>query len=293
MIARLRSDEEECAMSRLEGRVALITGGARGQGRAHALALAEEGADIVVCDIAAPIPEVPYPMASGADLEETVRLVEKLGRRAVGVVADMRDTDEVQAVVDRAVSEFGRIDILVAQHGVISFNTIDAMSDEQWSSVLDTNLTGIFKVLRAVIPHMRSAGFGRIIATSSMAGRQAHPNLPHYVAAKWGIIGLVKACALENASYGITANAICPAGVATDLYFNEPMYRLFCPDIENPTKDDFERRLREQGHGLNGRPYLEPDQVSGAVVYLATDLDGVITGQVTEIGLGMPMSNSA
>jgi SDR family mycofactocin-dependent oxidoreductase len=280
-------------MGKLDGRVALITGGARGQGRAHAVALAEEGADVIVCDIAAPIPEVPYPMASVSDLEETVRLVEKAGRQAIGVEADMRDSGQVQAVVDRAMSEFGRIDVLVAQHGVISFNTIDAMSDEQWSSVLDTNLTGIFKILRAVIPHMRTAGFGRIIATSSMAGRQAHPNLPHYVAAKWGVIGLVKACALENADHGITANAICPSSVATDLYFNEPTYKLFCPDIENPTKDDFERRLREHGHGLNGRPYLETEHVSRAVVYLATDLDGVITGQVTEIGLGMSMRNSA
>jgi SDR family mycofactocin-dependent oxidoreductase len=280
-------------MGKLDGQVALITGGARGQGRSHALALAEEGADIVVCDIAAPIPDVPYPMGTEDELAETVQLVEKLGRRALGLVGDMRDTDQVQAVVDRTMSEFGRIDILLANHGVISYATVDTMGDDQWNSVLDTNLTGVFKIMRAVIPHMKQAGYGRIIATSSMAGRQAHPNLPHYVAAKWGIIGLVKACAQEVAGTGITVNAVCPSSVGTTLYFNEPTYKLFCPDIDNPTKDDFERRLREHDHGLGGRPYLEPEHVSRAIVYLATDVDGVLTGQVTEIGLGMPMRNSA
>jgi NAD(P)-dependent dehydrogenase (short-subunit alcohol dehydrogenase family) len=107
------------------------------------------------------------------------------------------------------------------------------------------------------------------------------------------LIGLVKACAIENADAGITANAVCPSSVATDLYFNEPTYKLFCPDIESPTRDDFERRLREHGHGVGGRPYLEPEHVSRAVVYLATDMDGVLTGQVTEVGLGMPMHNTA
>ena len=275
-------------MGTLDGQVALITGGARGQGRAHAVALARQGCDIVVCDIAASVGGVDYPMASAADLDETVRLVEQVGRRALGVVADMRDTAEVQAVVDAALETFGRIDVLVANHGVVNFAPVEAMTDEQWSGVVDTNLTGVFKILRATIPVMKSARYGRIIVTSSSAARGGFPNLPAYIAAKWGLIGLVKGTALELADSGITVNAICPAAVATDLFFNEPTYRVFCPDIENPTREDFEQRLKEHGHGLNGRPYLEPEHVSRAIVFLATDVDGVLTGQVQDVGLGLP-----
>jgi SDR family mycofactocin-dependent oxidoreductase len=280
-------------MGTLDGQVALITGGARGQGRSHAVALAREGCDVVVCDIAAPIMGVGYPMASEEDLNETVRLVEKEGRRAMGVVADMRDTEQVGAVVDRTLETFGRIDVLCANHGVVNFATVEAMTDEMWDAVVDTNLTGIFKVMRAVIPTMKAAGYGRIIVTSSSAARGGVPNLPAYISAKWGLIGLVKGTALELADYGITVNAICPAAVATDLFFNEPTYRVFCPDIENPTVDDFEQRLRDHKHGLNGRPYLQPEHVSRMVLHLATDVDGVMTGQVMDVGLGLSAGRTA
>jgi len=243
-----------------------------------------------VGDIAAPVEGVGYPMATTDDLDETVRLVEKEGRRAVGIVADMRITADVQRVVDRALETFGRIDVLVANHGVVNFATVEAMTDEEWSAALDTNLTGAFKIMRAVIPTMKAAGYGRIIAISSSAARGGYPNLPAYTAAKWGILGLVKGTALELADTGITVNAICPAAVATDLFFNEPTYRIFCPDIENPTREDFEQRLKEHRHGLNGRPYLEPEHVSRAVLFLATDVDGVLTGQVQDVGLGLPAS---
>ncbi|MGH8998799.1 MAG: mycofactocin-coupled SDR family oxidoreductase [Acidimicrobiia bacterium] len=280
-------------MGMLDGQVALITGGARGQGRAHALALAREGCDIVVCDIAAPIGGIGYPLASRDDLDETVRLVEEQDKRAMGIVADMRDTTAVGDVVGRALETFDRIDILVANHGVVNFATVEDMTDEMWDSVVDTNLTGVFKIMRAVIPTMKAAGYGRIIVTASAAARGGFPNLPAYVAAKWGLLGLVKGCALELADTGITVNAICPSAVATDLFFNEPTYRIFCPDIENPGAEDFERRLKEHRHGLNGRPYLQPEHVSRTVVFLATDLDGVLTGQVSDVGLGLSASKSS
>lgn len=273
-------------MGQLDGQVALITGGARGQGRSHAIALAREGADIVVCDIASDLATIDYPLGTGADLEETVRLVEKEDRRAFGVVADMRDTAQVQSVVDTALTELGRVDILVANHGVINFSTVENMTDEMWETVLATNLTGYFKIMRAVIPTMKAQGYGRIIATSSFGARGGFPNLPAYGSAKWGVLGLVKGTALELASTGITVNAICPAAVNTDLFFNQPTFDLFCADLENPTVDDFEARLVQNNAGLNGRRYLEPEHVSRAVVYLATDLDGVLTGQVTDVGLG-------
>jgi NAD(P)-dependent dehydrogenase (short-subunit alcohol dehydrogenase family) len=119
-----------------------------------------------------------------------------------------------------------------------------------------------------------------------MGARQPHPNLAHYVAAKTGVIGLVKSCAQEVAGFGITVNAVCPGAVATNLFFNDATYRLFCPDITDPTHDDFERRLVENGRGINGTRYLQPEQVTRAVLYFATDLDGLMSGQVTEIGLG-------
>ena len=277
-------------MGRVDGKVALITGAAQGQGRSHAVRLAQEGADIIALDLCEPVADVAYSLPAPEDLDETVRLVEKEGKRALGIVADMRDTAAVGAVVDRALATFGRIDVLVANHGVVNFAPVEAMTDEQWNGVLDTNLTGDFKVLRAVIPTMKAAGYGRIIVTSSSAARGGFPNLPAYIAAKWGLIGLVKGTALELADTGITVNAICPAAVATDLFFNEPTYRIFCPDIENPTREDFEQRLKEHRHGLNGRPYLEPEHVSRAVLFLASDVDGVLTGQVQDVGLGLPAS---
>lgn len=280
-------------MGLLDGQVALITGGARGQGRSHAIALAREGCDVALCDIAAPISGISYPMASEDDLDETVRLVEKEGRRAVGMVADMRDTAQVQSVVDGTLRELGRIDVLCANHGVVNFATVETMTDEMWSAVLDTNLTGVFKVMRAVMPTMRAASYGRIIVTSSSGARAGVPNLPAYVSAKWGLLGLVKGAALEVADNGITVNAICPAAVATDLFFNDPTYRIFCPDIENPTLQDFEQRLRDHKHGLNGRPYLQPEHVTRMVLHLATDVDGVMTGQVMDVGLGLAAVRTA
>jgi NAD(P)-dependent dehydrogenase (short-subunit alcohol dehydrogenase family) len=248
--------------------------------------MAEEGADVVVCDIAAQIPAIKYPMAALEQLDETVELIEKYGVRGLGLVADMRDTGQVETVVDRVMADFGRVDILVANHGVVAFSTVENTSDEDWTAVVDTNLTGTFKMMRAVIPHMKSAGYGRIVATSSMGARDTHPNLPHYTSSKWAIIGLVKGCALELADTGITANVVCPAAVGTDLFFNQPTYEVFCPDLEHPTRADFEQRLVEHRHGLNGRPYLESEHVTRAVMYLVTDADGVLTGQVMDVGLG-------
>lgn len=274
-------------MGLLDGQVAVVTGAGHGQGRSHAIGLAREGADIVICDVAAPVATIGYPMATADELEETIRLVEKEGRRCVSFVADMRVTAQVAAVIEGAMAEFGRIDILVANHGVINYSRVEEMTDEMWDTVVDTNLTGVFKAMRAVIPVMRSAGYGRIIATSSMGARSPHPNLAHYIASKTGVIGLVKSCAQEVAAAGITVNAICPGAVATNLFFNEPTYQLFCPDIENPTEDDFRQRLIQNNAGINGRNFLEPEHVTRAVVYLASDLDGVISGQVTEVGLGV------
>src|SRR5882757_3600259 len=154
-------------MGFLAGRTALVSGGGRGQGRSHALALAAEGADVVVCDIAEDVPTVPYHLSSQADLDETVARIEALDRRAIGLVADMRSTEQVNQVVTTAISEFGRIDILVANQGIISHAPVDGTTDEVWDNIIATNLTGIFKLTRAVLPYMRERGYGRIVATAS------------------------------------------------------------------------------------------------------------------------------
>ena len=271
-------------MGTLDGRVALITGGARGQGRAHALALAAEGAAVAVCDIAAPIETVPYPLATQAELDETVDLVQANGGRCLGMVADIRDSRQVEEVVAHTVAELGSIDVLVANAGVCGYYAFGDITDDVWDDMVGTNLSGTFRCMRAVLPHMTEQGYGRIVVTSSGAGRGGAPNIAHYAATKWGVIGLAKSLALETAELGITVNVVCPTTVRTPMVENEQNYRLFCPDIENPSLEDALPRLGT----LNPmhKPWLEPEEVSRAVLYFATDDAGSLSGTVFEVSLG-------
>jgi SDR family mycofactocin-dependent oxidoreductase len=257
----------------LDGRVAFITGGARGQGRAHALALAAEGANVVVADAPRPM-KLTYPLGTEDDLRVTAQGVEDLGCVCIPVAMDVRDPEAVSAAVEETVSSLGSLDILVANAGVVSTGPLDEVTDETWHQLLDTNLTGVFHVLRAVIPVMRRQRFGRIVVTSSMGGRMGIPELAAYNATKWGVIGLAKSLALEVAKEGVTVNVICPTTVHT------PMVQ---PVGGDDVPDDLVRRMMKANP--IPRPWIEPEDVSRGLLYLVTD-PGVVTGSVLEIGLG-------
>lgn len=278
-------------MGKLDGKVALITGGARGQGRSHALTFAREGASIVVCDIASQVETVPYGMATEDQLPETAKLVEELDQRCLAIQADMRDTAQVQDVVDRTISEFGRLDILVVNHGVLSLSSVEEMSDEQWNDVIDTDLTGVFKPIRAAIPHMKENGWGRIVATASMAGRNGLPTVAHYCAAKWGVIGLTKSVAREVAEFGITVNSVCPTNTDTDMIHNPAFYGLFAPGVDNPTREEAAPGFQS----LNAIPvpWIEPKDISEAMLFLVSEEARYITGEAMHVSAGWNAANAA
>ena len=261
-------------MGALDGRVALITGGARGQGRAHALALAAEGADIVAADVPGPMTDLSYPLATEDDLAETAKQVEKLGRRCLPITLDVRDPGAVGCAVDETLAQLGSLDVVVANAGIVSTGRLEDVTDQAWQQLVDTNLTGVFYTLRAVIPVMRRQRFGRIVVTSSMGGRMGIPELAAYNATKWGLIGLAKSLALEVAKDGITVNVICPTTVRT------PMVQ---PEGSDDVPDELVRRMMKANP--IPQPWLQPEDVSRGVVYLVAD-PGVITGSVLEIGLG-------
>ena len=227
-------------MGSLDGRVALITGGARGQGRSHAVALAREGADIVVCDWFGGLEGIRYPLSTPEDLEQTVALVEAEDRRCLAAEADVRDLAALEQLVARATAELGRVDIACANAGIAttSGQAVYEMSAETWRQVVDIDLTGVFNTIRAVGPGMVERRYGRIIATSSMMGRTGGAHIAGYAAAKWGVIGLVKCAAHDFAPYGVTVNAIAPGNVDTPMIQNDAIRRLMRPDLENPTRED-------------------------------------------------------
>jgi SDR family mycofactocin-dependent oxidoreductase len=261
-------------MDLLAGQVALITGAARGQGRSHAVALAAEGADIVACDVPRPMSTPTYPLATHDDLMLTAKLVEDQGRTCLPVPLDVRDAAAVDEAVVTTIESFGRLDIVIANAGIVSTGPLVTVSDSAWDELVSTNLTGTFHTLRAVIPVMRERRYGRIVVTSSMGGRMGIPDLAAYNATKWGVIGLAKSVALEVAKEGITINVVCPSTTQT------PMVQ---PDPDAEVPDDLVKRfLRTNPIPI---PWLQPEDVTRAVLYLVSD-PGVITGSVIEIGLG-------
>jgi SDR family mycofactocin-dependent oxidoreductase len=273
---------------RVEGKVAFITGAARGQGRSHAVRLAEEGADIIAVDIAEDIESVRrfYPGATEADLAETVKEVEALDRRIVATKADVRDYGALKAALDDGVAQLGHVDIVSANAGIFIFgDQTHLVTEGDWRDVIDINLTGVWHTAKAAIPHLieRGAG-GSIIITSSAAGLKGTPNVAQYTAAKHGVVGLMRTLALELAPHSIRVNSVHPTGVDTIMIQNGATRELFLPGIENPTRE----QAAEAFAATNALPvpWVEPRDISNAVLFLASDEARYVTGVTLPVDAG-------
>ncbi len=261
------------------GRVALVTGAARGQGRACALALARAGSDIVACDLAVDRPTVPYPMATEADLEEAARTVREAGRRCLAVRADAADVGQMEAAVARA-AELGALEVVCANAGVISFGRSWELSESQWDQVVATNLRGVWATCRAAIPGLiqRRRG-GSIVITGSAASLRGYPGISHYAAAKHGVIGLMRSLAIELAPHGIRVNCVLPGGVRTPMGTSEAMQGWLAGE------PDASRALT----ALLPVDLVEPEDVSAAVAWLASEAARFVTGAVLPVDAGVQL----
>jgi SDR family mycofactocin-dependent oxidoreductase len=262
--------------SRLGDKVAWITGGARGQGRAIACKFAAEGADIVISDVCAQVEGVPYPTSTDADLAETRRLVEAEGRRCVAEIADVRDQAALDRVVAAAIDELGSIDILCANHGIASWQPVWLISDEEWETQLAVNLTGVWHAAKAVAPHMIERMRGCMILTSSTNGRIAYPNMAHYTSAKHGVLGLMKSLALELGPYNVRANAILTGPVHTPMADNPATLAGLFGRTDATTEDYID--ATRHFFALRGRSALAPSAVADAMIWLASEEAANVSG---------------
>ncbi|MGA7419004.1 MAG: mycofactocin-coupled SDR family oxidoreductase [Acidimicrobiales bacterium] len=270
-------------MGKLDGKVALITGGARGQGRSHALALAHEGCDIAFCDISEPVKTTLYRTATEEDRIETQKLVSETGRRCVAVEADVRDRPAMKAFVARTIDELGPIDIVLANAGITAFAPAWETPYEMWDETIDICLNGVWNTCREVMPSMVERRRGTIVITSSNAGLTPIPNVAPYVAAKHGITGLMKVLAVELAPFDIRVNAVHPCGVATDLVLNQPGLDLFAGK-EGATFEDAEAGMKSLN--LLDVALIQPQDVSEAILYLVSDAARYVTGLSLTVDAG-------
>jgi SDR family mycofactocin-dependent oxidoreductase len=278
------------ASETLEGRVAFITGAARGQGRAHAVRLANEGADIIASDICAPVSKsVTYPAATAEDLAETVRAVEATGRKVLARAVDIRDLEAQEQLVSDAVEQFGRLDIVVANAGVLSWGRLWELTPEQWDTVVDVNLNGTWRTIRATVPAMIEAGNGgSIIIVSSSAGLKATPGNGHYAASKHGLTALTNTLALEVGEYGIRVNSIHPYSIDTPMIEPEAMGTLFGKHpsfLHSFAPMPYHRVTDGKNEGLAA--FMAPEEVANVVAWLAGDGSSTLSGSQISVDRGV------
>jgi SDR family mycofactocin-dependent oxidoreductase len=273
-------------MGLLDGKVALITGGSRGQGRAHAVTCAREGADVVIVDTLDQIDTVQYPMARQSDFDETVRQVEALDRRIVPVVGDVRKQADLDDAVSKGIAELGKIDILIANAGIFSLAPAHELTDEQWDDMIAVNLTGVWKSAKAVLPHMMENGGGSIVMTSSINGLEPGANYVHYCAAKFGVVGIMKTLALEYAPHGIRVNSIHPGAILTPMTSWQGAWDLMSG---KPAGEGTEEDMLEAGyhfHALKGQGFLNPQRIADAALFLNSELASSVTGVTLPVDAG-------
>ncbi len=272
-------------MKLLGGKVVLITGGARGQGRAHAVASARAGADVVLVDVTSDVARsVQYPLATVDDMERTAAMVRDLGQRVLTFDADVRDETALGAVVDGVVGEFGGIDALIANAGIWAGAPVWEIDADDWDEILAINLTGVWKSAKALIPQMISRGSGSIVVISSSNGLEPGANYAGYASAKHGVIGLAKNLALELAPHGVRCNVVCPGAVDTPM-MNQPVAieRLLGHPDATPEQIAM---IGSSYHALRTEGFQDPACIADAAVFLNSDMARAVTGAVLPVDSG-------
>ncbi|MDQ4117092.1 MAG: mycofactocin-coupled SDR family oxidoreductase [Actinomycetota bacterium] len=269
----------------MEGKVAFVTGAARGQGRAHAVRLAQEGADVIAVDLCAPIESVDkYPLPTPADLDETVAEVERLDRRIVARVADVRDSAALEAALGEGVTQLGGLDTVVANAGIATYGAATDITERQWQDMLDVNLTGVWHTAVAAVPHLRARGGGSMVFTSSIGGLKGIMGVAHYVSAKHGLVGLMRTMANELGKERIRVNTVHPTNVDTHMIQNPGTWGMFAPGDPNPTQE----KAMEGFRSLNAIPvpWLDPVDIANAVLFLSSDEARYVTGVALPVDAG-------
>jgi len=272
-------------MGQLDGKVAFITGVARGQGRSHALALAAEGASIIGLDLCAKPTTTAYPGATEEDLQETVRQVKELGGHILAEIADTRDYEQVKDVFDRGLEQFGRVDVVIPNAGICSGAKTWEISPQDWQEMIDVNLNGVFHTVKAAVPQLISQGDGgSVVFIGSTEALKGAENISSYAASKHGVTGLMTSLARELGPYGIRVNSVNPTCVDTHMINNEFVYGLFRPDLDAPTREDVVGTFADTH--LLPVPWIEPRDVSEAILYLVTESGRYVTATTLVVDAG-------
>jgi SDR family mycofactocin-dependent oxidoreductase len=272
-------------MRRFDGKVAIITGGARGMGRSHALNLAKEGANVTICDIAKKDPNLDYALAEESEIEKTVKDMETYGVKAIGIQCDVTDSPRVKEVVERTVSEFGKVDFVVANAGIGTYAKFWEMPEPEFDRVMSVNVKGVWLVCKYAAPHMIKKKYGKIVTISSICGLKGLAEMPAYVASKHAVVGLTRAMAIELAPYEINVNTVCPTVIDTPIINNPATYKRWVgrPDA---TKEDMERVYCNLNLFVN-RGMLSPQSVTNAVMWLLSEESRDVTGLALPVDAGL------